>query len=680
MPGTTEIAVDTVLPGATVRVQHREHGHVIRDDIQLLRGIAVLSVLLYHADKLLLAGGYLGVDVFFVLSGFLITRNIYTDIERGTFSYASFIARRFRRLLPACYAMLAFSAVLAAVFLARQEMVEFLKQMLGTLSFSSNFVLWRQSGYFDTSSALKLLLHTWSLSLEEQYYLFLPPILYLGARRGTLKLLVFLFAVSLLACFVVMPYKPSAVFYLLPFRAWELLAGSVCAVLMLRQQALVIPRWLRMLSLMVLVLVLLFPPSAIHPGPSALLVVLSTSILMVGAVNFGRSLLARGMYFLGDISYSLYLVHWPLFAVANHVYAGVVPMAVKIALMLLAVALSYLSFRLVEQPFRDATTALRRTVFLWAGGIGILVMVFSSLLYVARGPAPGEANDGNAPNYGLNKVCAFDADFVARPECQSSRSPTVLLWGDSYAMHVADALTQQPNFGFVQATKSQCGPVPGVAPIMGVYNEAWAQACLSFNDSVLRYLDAHSEIRLVILGSKWRQYFNDEGQDGFLVRRDTSGLPDVTKTLDRRLVDASVRALVKHITASGRRVLFVQPPPSADFDVYQCLQRQREGLLFIGATDHCQIDEAASARKDVGVSALLCSLAFIDGIAQFSFNPLLCTDGQCQTELDGIPLYRDEGHFSPLGSRMVGKKSGLNAFVDSLLSHNKKLDGVKVGS
>jgi len=672
MPPATDTDVDTVLrdtSAATVRPV--AHDRVIRDDIQLLRGIAVLSVLFYHADKLLLAGGYLGVDVFFVISGYLITRNIYLDIEHGRFSYATFIARRFRRLLPACYAMLAFSAVLAAVFLTRHDMVEFLKQMLGTLSFSSNIVLWRQSGYFDTSSAFKLLLHTWSLSLEEQYYLFLPPILYLGARSGTLKVLAVLFGVSLLACFALMPFKPSAAFYLLPFRAWELLAGSICAVLMLRARAPAVSTAMKIAALSVLLLTLVFPPVTMHPGPAAVLVVLATAVLMIGALNFGRSPLARGMYFIGDISYSLYLLHWPVFAVANHVYADAVPMPVKGVLMLSVVALSYLSFRLVEQPFRVASSASRRTVFSWAAGVGALVMLAALTFHVARGPlpdGPGSRSADNAPNYGLSALCNSDSRFLASPECQSSASPSVLLWGDSYAMHLADALGQQQGFGFVQATKSQCGPVPGVAPVMGVYNEAWAQNCLSFNDSVLSYLDAHTELRVVILGSKWRQYFNDEGQDGFMVPSDADAPSVVVKTLDRSVVDTSVRALVTRITASGRKVLIVEPPPSANFDIYQCAQRKLEGLLYFGPSANCQIDQVAATLRDAGLSALLRTLKPLAGVQSYSFNTLLCDGKSCRTELDNTTLYRDEGHFSPQGSRVIGSQSSLNASISALLA------------
>ena len=153
MPRGTESALSAPAANPALPLAGEE-ARALRDDIQWLRGLSVLAVLFYHADKGFLPGGYLGVDVFFVLSGFLITRNIFPAIERGTFSYAGFIARRFRRLLPACYAMLAFSAALGTLLLSRADLLELLKQMAGTLSFSANVVLWQQVGYFDTASAL----------------------------------------------------------------------------------------------------------------------------------------------------------------------------------------------------------------------------------------------------------------------------------------------------------------------------------------------------------------------------------------------------------------------------------------------------------------------------------------------------------------------------------------------
>lgn len=660
-------ATESVLPVAAETAPSTYAGtdaHALRGDIQWLRGLSVLAVLFYHADKNLLPGGYLGVDVFFVLSGFLITRNIFPEIERGTFSYASFIARRFRRLLPACYAMLAFTAVLGGMLLTRADLFELLKQMAGTLSFSANIVLWQQSGYFDTSSALKPLLHTWSLSLEEQYYLVLPPLLYLGARRRPVALLVVLFLGSLMACLAFLQFKPSATFFLLPFRAWELLAGSICAVLTLSRRPLAVPAPLKFLALAALIATLVFPPAAPHPGLAALIVVGATSLLMLGAIDFGSNLPARSMYFLGDISYSLYLFHWPLFAVANHVFAEKLPLPISVLLMLVALILSALSFRFVEQPFR-AMQNPRRNVFLLAGAGGTALLFAASASFVLRAPPAGGAFVERSPNYGLGRACAADKEFAPRPECQSSAAPSVLLWGDSYAMHLAQALSRQA-VGFHQATKSLCGPLPGVAPMSGTYGRKWAEKCLSFNDSVLRFLDDHPEIRVVVLGSKWRQYFDPQVHDAFVVRRATGVAPRTEDALAEEDIAATVKETIGRIVAAGRKVVLVLPPPSTGFDIRRCIERSREDLPFVGAPGDCWIDRAASIARDEALTRTLASAGKAAGATVFSFEPHLCAGNRCATAMDGVSLYQDEGHFSAPGSALMGEKSGLAPLVAAL--------------
>lgn len=664
MPHGTE-SVIPVPAGTALPAQAGAHAQALRDDIQWLRGLSVLAVLFYHADKNFLPGGYLGVDVFFVLSGFLITRNIFPEVERGTFSYANFIARRFRRLLPACYAMLAFTAVLGSVLLTRADLFELLKQMAGALSFSANVVLWQQSGYFDTSSALKPLLHSWSLSLEEQYYLVLPPLLFLGARRRPIALLVVLFLGSLLACLAFLPHKPSATFFLLPFRAWELLAGSICAVFTLTHRPPAVPAVLKFLALAALIATLVFPPASPHPGLAALIVVGATSLLMVGAIDFGSNAPARAMYFLGDISYSLYLFHWPLFAVANHVFAEKLPLPVSTLLMLVALLLAALSYRFIEQPFR-AAPAPRRRVFLLAGTAGVALLLAASASFVLRAPPTQGAVVERSPNYGLGRACAADREFVPRLECQSSAAPSVLLWGDSYAMHLAQALSRQTDFGFHQATKSLCGPLPGIAPMSGTYSRKWAARCLAFNDSVLSFLDDHPEIRVVILGAKWRQYFNPQEQDAFVVRRADGVAPRTETVLAQEDIAAAARDTITRIVSSGRKVVLVLPPPSAGFDIRRCIERSREDLPFVGTPDGCWIDRAASAARDEALTRTLGSAGRAAGAAGFSFEPQLCAGNRCVTAMDGVSLYQDEGHFSARGSALMGDKSGLPALVAEL--------------
>ena len=670
MPPGTDSAVAATPSLEAAPARSWEHAHALRDDIQWLRGLSVLAVLFYHADQALLPGGYLGVDVFFVLSGFLITRNIFPDIERGTFSYGNFIARRFRRLLPACYAMLAFSTALSGLLLARADLLAVLKQMAGTLSFSANVVLWQQAGYFDTSSALKPLLHTWSLSLEEQYYLALPLLLWLGARRRPVALLVTAMLASLIACLALLPHKPSATFFLLPFRAWELLAGSVCAVLSLKHRTPVLPGVLKFAALATLIATVAFPPAAPHPGVGALIVVAATAVLMLGAIDFGTSAPARAMVFLGDVSYSLYLFHWPLFAVANHVYADAVPAPVKALLCAAALILSALSWRFIEQPFRTAHGIARRRVFLLAGSAGAALLLAASLSYTLRPTISSESQPAFAPNYGLDRICASDRAFAARPECISSPDPslppTVLLWGDSYAMHLAQAMQAQSRFGFVQATKTLCGPVPGVAPMAGTFRAAWAKDCLSFNDSVLRYLDDHPEIRVVVFGSKWRQFFTPEGIDGFLLRDDAGTASITGATLDSALIGERVRTVIERIVASGRKIVLVLPPPSANFDIRRCTERRSEELPFVGAPEDCHIDRAASAARDATLTRVLDTVGQAAGAVVFSFEPHLCTGDRCTIEIDGVGLYQDEGHFSAQGSSVIGEWFGLNRVITAL--------------
>ena len=674
-PGTDTTARLGTVDAAPTRSTDR--AHALRADIQWLRGLAVLAVLIYHADKTLLPGGYLGVDVFFVLSGYLITGNILRDMRRGTFSYAAFIARRFRRLLPACYAMLATTLLIGGALLTRGELFELVKQMSGTIGFASNVVLWQQAGYFDTSSALKPLLHTWSLSLEEQYYLALPVLLWLGSRLRPIVPITAALLASMIVCFAFVPHKPSAVFFLLPFRAWELLAGSFCAALALEKRVPPIPDGLKFAALVAIGLALMFPPDAPHPGPGALIVVAMTALLMLGAIDFGNSVPNRAMIFLGDISYSLYLFHWPLFAMANIVYADTVPPRVTTLLISASLLLAVLSWRFVEQPFRKGSGIAHRRVYLLATAAGAALLLGGFLLHASRpaGAITSPAPTAHAPNYGLDRICAANDAIVDRPECRTSPEPSILLWGDSYAMHLVQGLqaqteqmqhSQPAQFDFMQATKTLCGPVPDVAPLAGTFRDDWAKSCLAFNDSVLRFLDAHPEIRVVVLASKWRQFFSDDTIDAFVIRDDAGVTKRAGPALETSVVGERVRKLIERIVAGGRQVVLVLPPPSASFDIRRCSERRREELPFIGAPEDCGIDAAASGSRDAVLTRTLANAAKATGASVFSFAPALCRDGRCLTEIDGVMLYQDEGHFSARGSALVGERSGLNRLVAGL--------------
>lgn len=245
-----------------------------RFDIQFLRGIAVLLVVLYHANFVPISGGFLGVDVFFVISGFLITSVIVRDVDNRTFSFKKFYSRRAKRLLPATYSTLIFTSVLSYQFLTNSQWIDYIKQLVGSLTFSANMVLLFQTGYFDDSATNKPLLHMWSLSLEEQYYLILPLALFFLPKRWRTSFFTIGITTSIALCFVLIFLNKDEIiaFYTLPTRIWELLIGSLGAWLMLRHPSLNIPKNVKVTILMFMLFIAVLPfDNNTHPGIDAFL-------------------------------------------------------------------------------------------------------------------------------------------------------------------------------------------------------------------------------------------------------------------------------------------------------------------------------------------------------------------------------------------------------------------------
>jgi peptidoglycan/LPS O-acetylase OafA/YrhL len=637
-----------------------------REDIQALRGWAVLLVLLYHARLLEVPGGYLGVDIFFVISGYLITGLIQREIEERRFDLRRFFARRAKRLLPAAYVTFAVTGLLAPFFVEEGALPGVGAQLLGSVALVSNVVFWRQTGYFDGAAELKPFLHIWSLSLEEQYYMLLPISLLLFPRRWWPWMLSAVALLSLSLCFYLVAEKPQASFFLLPTRAWQLALGSFAAV------ALRHPRWSARAAILfwpcvaALLLVPLFPLGSEHPKWDALMVSIATMLILVGNQDRQRRpLWMRPLATVGDFSYSLYLVHWPLFAFAANVYLAGTPPGIRWALFGASFLLGYLLYRLVELPvWRAELPPLRKLPLPLAVASALVVVPAVLMLTYPVDRSLAEARD---PNQGLGDRCDFTEPFEPRPECATNAQPRILVWGDSFAMHLVDGIVASSRHGVAQATKSRCGPMIGLAPVTTQAGEGtrWARGCIRFNADVLRYLADTPTIDTVVLASRFRNFLvsGEEGDQRRLLsqangsyREVQSGPGPVASHLDQ-----TIRA----IRGLGRKVVIVGPPPAdPHLDTARCHDRERSKLVAWSMRGQgCFLVLKRAEREHAPVRILLDAVRRRSNVDVLDLHLLLCRKGRCATQIDGQPLYRDIYHLSRQGSRKLGTAAGLGKLV-----------------
>ncbi len=329
-----------------------------RQEIDGLRAVAVVPVILFHAGFSIFSGGFIGVDIFFVISGYLITSIILAECNDGRFSVVRFYERRARRILPALAVVILACIPFAWMWMLPEQLKDFASSAVAVALFSSNILFWRQSGYFNPLAEQKPLLHTWSLAVEEQYYMLFPLFILLMwrfGRRPLFSAIVLIAGVSLLLSEIGIRTVPTATFYLAPTRAWELLVGSLCALAQFQRPQ----RTNNVLGLaglgLIVYAIFCFDASTPFPSLYALVPVIGAALIILFAPQgtwVARLLSMRGFVGIGLISYSAYLWHQPLFAFAR-IHSLRQPSVLLMAtLCALSLVLAYLSWRFVEQPFR----------------------------------------------------------------------------------------------------------------------------------------------------------------------------------------------------------------------------------------------------------------------------------------------------------------------------------------
>lgn len=644
-----------------------------RADIDGLRAVAVLPVVLYHAEFSAFSGGYVGVDVFFVISGFLITSIIAGEIEQGTFKLSRFYERRARRLFPALFAVIFASCTAAWWLLLPWEMEDFGQSVATTALFASNFLFFTEAGYFDGPAELKPLLHTWSLAIEEQYYLLFPAFLLLIHRRLSRRFLLWtglLGLASLILSIWSVARAPDAAFYLLPSRTWELMVGSMIALAPLP----VLARWVQeSLALLGLGLigaaVFLFDAHTPFPGAAALLPCLGTGALLIAGAKGETTMVARVLswrpvVFFGLISYSLYLWHWPILTFAKHYLVGPLSQQQAAVLVLASVIVAVLSWRFIEQPFRGRDAWLtRKGIFsasaaVMVGAIGLGLWFDESEGVPERLPAPvlhiSEFTDDKPPE---RKRCeGIDPQkltFERACRLTQSDSPlSLVVWGDSHAMAAMPAFREAAlrlELNGLNLTSNGCAPLTGVYQ----YQRDPEAECVDFNARVLELLRDHPELQTVVIMARWARHADGTGfgQDNAATRylADQDGRAFSTEQ-NREIVERALARTLAELKALGRQVILVGSVPEIGQHVPDVLAKS----AWRGRSADLTLPRAAFEARQVWVNALLTQAALEDHVTFMPVADTFCDAQTCAAQTEtGLPLYFDDNHIASTGAHQL---------------------------
>ena len=616
-------------------------GH--RADIDGLRALAIVPVVLFHYGVAGFGGGYVGVDVFFVISGYLITGLVHQRVVAGTFSLADFYERRIRRIFPAMFAMTLATVMLAAVFYLPDDFKYLGQNLVAIAVFGSNVLLWLKSGYFDHASQFNPLLHLWSLAVEEQYYIVWPLLLSALSRmmpRRRAVLVFTLFAASLAFGVVQLGLDPGGAFYLMPGRAWELMAGSILALGLAP-----VPRSRLAADLCGLAGALL----------GAALIIASSGQRLSAA---GKVLALPLFTAIGRISYSLYLWHWPVLVMARYALMRDPSPAQLAVLMPCSVVLSIVSYAWIERPFRQSGRFGRGTILALGAAMMVGTAAFGAAAHFAHGfparldpavVAAASASDDINPRRAacdrpsLARIASGD---LCRVGAATAQRPTFALYGDSFGdamMPGIDRAAAAAGVSGYSLVHSGCQPLPGVSqPDAG---------CRPVGPAVLEFLRNHREVRTVVLAARWSAAVSAT-RFGAFTQSDLFLTDDLS--LERsgaesaRVTERAIAGMLDRFADRQFVVLAYAPEQAVDAPRALALGRLRAQPDRPGVSrqDYDQ-RQAPVRRMFTRLAAHHANLAVID------LGEALCGRQSCPLIRDGQVLYADDNHLSRAGAVML---------------------------
>lgn len=626
--------------------------NVYRPEIDGLRAIAVLSVIFSHANFTAFGGGFVGVDVFFVLSGYLITRIILGEYEDGRFSLVRFYERRARRILPALFFVLLACLPFAWALFMPADYEGFSKSLIATAFSVSNFYFWKKTDYFAAEAGEVPLLHTWSLGLEEQYYMLFPLLFLWRFRTSTIFRIVALIAVCSLAYSEWAAWGiPTANYYLLPGRAWEILAGSLCAF-SVHAGSRKPNGLLAMLGLaMIIAAIFIYEPSTRIPSVMALLPVVGTAlfILFSSSENLAGKLLSQPvLVWIGKISFSAYLWHQPVFAFWRIHNLDTPSPTIMVGLIALVLALAAVTWLLIEQPFRQKRTS----TFRLAASVSGIVLAFTAVgvFGIVKDGVPSRIDpklfafiDGTTWSTDCLIQVEHGLPALPKKDCvfQKNGRADYAIWGDSIGSSIAPALMEELGArgqGLVQLTHGNCAPIPGVS----IARASGAANCDAFNENAFAYL-MQSEVKTVVLAASWVAFFNE----GYLK---IDGDEQSGASVSIESVRSKLSNTIARLQQSGKNVLLLYPGPRFATNVAD----EMAAIMLKGDDTPTFEYPHATFRKNTQRAYAFLDAVDNKGVRRVWPEKIFCdTSSTCIYGKDGTAYVADRIHYTAAGALLV---------------------------
>lgn len=617
-----------------------------RSDIDALRALAVLAVIGFHFFPSVFPYGFLGVDLFFVISGYLITKLLQDQLLTNTFSYLLFYLKRIRRIFPALLVMLCITSIAAAFVLTAPDLERYAKSQLATLSFVANIYFWRTGGYFSTTDELKPLLHMWSLGVEEQFYLFFPLVLAITLKLfkttyGRLAIIALISACSYLVnIYLTSIGGANPVFFLLPTRIWQFGFGCFFAVMPLIE----LKRYRINSTIVFSFALLLIGANLVAPTtaiPSATFLSLGAGLILWNGLNQQSTLSqicsAKPIQIIGLSSFSLYLWHWPILVFLKYIYIDELSTVVLLAALIFTFAISYLSWTYIENPFRRANSI--KSLLLFVASIYLILASFA-LLAIASAGYPGR--DSNL----INSISsAIDSNYRCPPSSYrlygASRScligdavtkPSIALLGNSHAQMYAPAIEQS------LAKNKLAGliiPLNGCLPTVDINI---SQDCLKMATVNYEALKNDGSIKTVVIAMTW---YTDNLVDG-----DDKAIVDANFSYREK----SILSLMHDLSKAGKSVYLVAPIAIPNFDfasqASRALKFNKDGIPF----------SIPRAEFDKKYGPLIASLSNKLGANLIKPHEVFCDKNECFFADSEGAYFSDSNHISSYGAKKIHKE------------------------